>query len=332
MTPLGQIIADEIDAGGPMLLSRYMDLCLAHPDHGYYRTRNPLGKAGDFITAPEISQIFGELIGLWAADLWQRAGQPDPVALVELGPGRGTLMADAVRAARSIPGFAASARVHFVETSPVLRAEQALKVPSARWHDKVEDLPGDVPAIIIANEFFDALPIDQFDAQGVARRVAKDSAGALCWSFADAAVAGQDCPAASAIVAALAARLGALLIIDYGDTQIVHDSFQAVAAHQMVDPLHRPGQCDLTAHVDFGALARSANAAGLKVAGPVTQGSFLRQLGLDVRTATLMRANPALAEPLARAAARLADPAQMGQLFKVLALYNPCWPMPAGFG
>jgi NADH dehydrogenase [ubiquinone] 1 alpha subcomplex assembly factor 7 len=331
MTVLLPIIRAEIEQSGPMLLSRYMSLCLGHPQHGYYRKRNPLGRFGDFITAPEISQVFGELIGLWAAQLWLDAGQPDAIVLAELGPGRGTLMADALRATRTVSGFHAALQVHFVETSPVLRAEQHLRVGQAIWHDGVATLPTDRPCIVIANEFFDALPIDQFDTVGNRRCITVSTAGELTWTFPYTDVVREACPDVESILADLAARLGALLVIDYGNPASTGDTFQAVKAHQPIDPLIEPGDCDLTAHVDFSALADAARGLNLAVHGPVTQGSFLRGLGLDMRTAALARANPAKAKDLIAAAERISDPSQMGQLFKVMAICNPGWPTPSGF-
>jgi NADH dehydrogenase [ubiquinone] 1 alpha subcomplex assembly factor 7 len=321
MSPLAALIHADIAAHGPMLLSRYWQLCLAHPEHGYYRKQVPIGAAGDFTTAPEISQMFGELIGLWLADLWQRAGAPDPINLIELGPGRGTLMADAWRATKAVPGFHAAARVHFVETSPALRAEQAKRVPHATWH---EALPVDLsPALIVANEFFDALPIEQVNAADTARRVLSDGAQ-LRWSFPDEHVVREVRP----LSMALPAR-AVLLAIDYGADAVDRDTLQAVRGHRFVDPLDDPGDADLTSHVDFGALAAAFPKA--VAYGPASQGQFLRALGLDMRLAQLVRANPALAEPLRVAAARLSEPDQMGSLFKAMALCQGDWPEPLGF-
>ncbi len=289
-----------------------MAACNAH----YYATRDPLGAAGDFTTAPEISQMFGELIGGWCADLWRRAGAP-AVRLVELGPGRGTLMADLLRVAAKA-GLAPP--VHFVEMSPTLRAAQAERVPAATWHDSVDDLPADRPLLIVANEFFDALPIRQF-IDGVERLV----------SFADgrfSAPAGairEESPASLAIAGRISARLraggGAMLVVDYGYSgPATGDTLQAVRHHRYADPFTDPGETDLTAHVDFTALANAA--VGLKAHGPVGQGAFLRALGLDVRAAKLGQQAEA---------ARLAGDAQMGRLFKAMALVAPGWPNPEGF-
>lgn len=357
MTPLQRLIRDEIAARGPMPLGRYMALCLGHPDHGYYMRKVPFGQAGDFTTAPEISQVFGELIGLWAADLWLRAGRPARVHLVELGPGRGTLMADAWRATARVPGFHAAADIHFVEMSPVLRAEQAARLPHARWHADWASLPADAPLLIVANEFIDALPIERLvltDAgwawQAVDARAdgtlafvpghpaSADDLAPLAPLLADAAPGEvlELCPAGQAVAADIAGALarvgGAALLIDYGHaTRARGDTLQALARHQFADPLVAPGEADITAHVDFQALVEAAQAAGARTLGPVTQGRFLRQLGLDVRTAQLAKANPPRAEALVMAARRLADPEEMGTLFKVLALVAPQWPTPLGF-
>jgi len=333
MTPLARLIADDIRANGAMALSRFMELCLTHGEHGYYMHRDPFGTAGDFITAPEISQMFGELIGLWCADLWQRAGTPDSFALVELGPGRGTLMADIMRATRGITGFHAAARCCLLETSPALRERQARALPDAAWIDHWDALPADCPAIVLANEFLDALPIDQFDATGRQRAVTLDG-NRLAWTFPDAAVTGQDSAAAAACVTAIARHLGrtggALLVVDYGVEAIRHDTLQALAGHRAVNPLDAPGDADLTAHVDFAAVRTAAAGAGCAVFGPAAQGSFLRRLGIDLRTDRLVRRNPDRAEDLYRANRRLTHPDEMGLLFKVMAIVEASWPEPAG--
>ena len=342
-------IVAHIRAHGPMPLATYIDWCNSH----YYATRDPFGAKGDFITAPEISQVFGELIGLWVADLWQRAGSPAAFDLVELGPGRGTLMADALRATAKVPGFHEAANVHFVESSPVLRETQRQRVPRATWHESCDSFfqsssrrpstssgSGSIAAprlesvaIIIANEFFDALPIDQF-CNGALRCVSVQDEN-LRWSHdagvtttESASIGIEICTHFSGI---LANRGGALLIIDYGDDERMGDSLQALKAHMFADPLAQPGEADITAHVDFRPLAEAASEAGCATFGPITQGAFLRALGLDVRTAQLARANPARAEELMLASARLADPDQMGELFKVLCVTSPGFPKPAGF-
>ena len=353
MTPLGAEIARIIAIEGPMPVSRYMALCLQHPRRGYYVTRDPLGR--DFVTAPEISQVFGELIGLWCADSWSRLGRPDPVALVELGPGRGTLMADLLRAARIVPAFRAALRVHLVETGPVLRERQraALRdsgVPVA-WHDGVAEVP-EGPLIVVANEFLDALPVRQFVRAGGAwreRLVGLDSAGRLAFGLApepepsltpsgpDGAVIEVGAAAAD-LVAGLATRVvrhgGAILAIDYGHVRTgFGDTLQAVRAHASVDPLGTPGEADLTAHVDFPALSRAALAAGASVHGPVPQGAFLRALGIEARADALRRARPDAGAAIEAGIDRLVagGATGMGALFKVLAIASPNASPLAGF-
>ncbi len=362
---LRDVLIADIRQSGPMLISDYMRRCNAH----YYSTRLPFGRDGDFITAPDISQMFGELIGLWCADVWQRAGCPNPCALVELGPGRGTLMADALRASRSTPGFHAALQVHFVETSPLLRGQQQVAVPDACWHDDVGALlavTGDMPLIAIANEFFDALGVDQMVCQGGnwyhrvidhdlatgelllrvqlemvhAMNHAADAAGV--WPWCDTLPGEpegsirerqQGLALMNDLSFAAQARGGALLVIDYGYSQTAPgDTLQAMARHGYVDVLAEPGSADLTAHVDFQQLAAPARVNGCSVYGATTQGQFLRKLGLEPRAAQLARANPARAEEIMAQAARLADSDQMGTLFKVLAITSAAWPTPAGFG
>ncbi|QJQ33639.1 class I SAM-dependent methyltransferase [Sphingomonas lacunae] len=322
---------------------------MAYANAHYYATRDPLGADGDFITAPEISQMFGELIGLWCADLWMRAGQPD-AAWVELGPGRGTLASDALRSMRR---FGLDPAVHLVETSPVLRDQQAARVPAAVFHDDVSSLPADRPLIIVANEFFDALPIRQLvrSREGWRERVVTMDGGrfvpAIGQQPMDAAVPSllrmqppgtilESCPAGSAIMADLAGTLarqgGALLVIDYGyPATAPGDTLQAVKGHNHVDPFADLGEVDLTAHVDFGALAAVARGVGLRVSGPVGQGPFLRALGLDQRANALMAGQPDRRDAIASQRDRLAEDEQMGQLFKVMAAAAPGWPVPEGF-
>lgn len=327
---------------------------MAAANAAYYGGRDPLGRAGDFITAPEISQMFGELIGIWCAELALRAGAGDSFAYVELGPGRGTLAADALRAM----GRADLAPpVHFVETSPALRGKQRAAVPTACWHDVIESLPGDRPLLIIANEFFDALPIRQFERTGRGwreRMVVPDparGAGHYQWAL-DAADCAREIPtpltdaplgavvernpAAETIVAQLATRLarqgGALLLLDYGyEGPAVGDTLQAVTDHAHADPLAAPGTRDLTAHVDFAIVSAIARAHSLRPSPCVTQGAFLTALGIDARMASLARANPAEADALESARHRLVAPEAMGRLFRVLSARHPDWPFPAGF-
>jgi SAM-dependent MidA family methyltransferase len=338
-------LARAITLAGPMSLAQYMAAANAH----YYATRDPLGTDGDFTTAPEISQMFGELIGLWCADLWDRTGRPD-VAWVELGPGRGTLAVDAARAmakAGLVPP------VHFVETSPALRAAQAERIPAATWHDAVASLPDDRPLIVVANEFFDALPIRQLlkAANGWRERLVacqdllflpipgKPLPAGLLPPELDEAAAGsilETSPAAIAILRALAARIvaqgGAMLILDYGyNGPALGDTLQAVKGHGYANPFENPGEHDLTAHVDFGTLAAAAVTAGAEAYGPVAQGFLLSALGIDTRASALARGAPERAEQIAADRNRLIAPDQMGELFQALAITAPGWPEPAGF-
>jgi SAM-dependent MidA family methyltransferase len=343
-TPLGAHIKALIRQEGPISLSRYMALALGHPKHGYYMTRDPLGARGDFTTAPEISQMFGELIGLWAAHAWATTGAPEPVVLVELGPGRGTLMADALRAiGKAAPAFRAALSVHLVETSPVLREKQALMLASeaVEWHERIETLP-EAPLIVIANEFFDALPIDQFVHSNGAwreRQVGLEE-GRLVFGLSPALGASQSQPSVAegavlevasaglAVMKGLALRFaangGAALIIDYGPDRLgLGDTLQAMENHAFVDPLARPGEADITAHVAFEALADAAVKDGLTVDFLASQADFLESLGIKVLAETLRRNATALqAETIDGALARLTDRSErgMGSLFKVLAL------------
>jgi NADH dehydrogenase [ubiquinone] 1 alpha subcomplex assembly factor 7 len=345
MTPLEVEIRRIIAVDGPMPLGRFMTLCLAHPVHGYYVTRDPLGAAGDFVTAPEISQMFGELIGLWVACVWQQMGSPDNLALVELGPGRGTLMADALRAAKVVPEFLASIDVHLVETSPVLRQYQGrtlagLGLPLS-WHRDFAEVP-ERPLIVIANEFFDALPIEQAvcgDDGWHQRLVGTDADGRLVLALAPdrmpAAVIPdhlRGAPTGSLYewrsdrpVTELSERIvrhgGAALVIDYGHVEsATGETLQAVGGHAFAHPLARPGEVDLTAHVDFAALARTAVRTGARVHGPISQAAFLRALGIETRAAALKRATKH--GEIDAAVARLIGPGPdaMGELFKAVAV------------
>ena len=349
-TPLADEIAALIRETGPIGIDRYMALCLAHPVHGYYRTRDPLGARGDFTTAPEISQMFGELIGLWAVALQSAMGAPERLLLGELGPGRGTLMADALRALRAAaPGL--KPELHLVETSPILRAAQARTLADAAaafgaptWHDSPDTLP-EGPAIILANEFFDALPVRQFarTARGWCERVVGlGPDGRLAFGLAPEPERNLAAEGPEGVILTLpgpaldlarsfARRLrdqgGALLAIDYGHIRPgFGDTLQAVAGHRFADPLAAPGEADLTAHVDFAALARAAAAEGARVHGPVDQRDFLMALGLLARAERLkQRASPAQSLAIDAAVARLTDPGRrgMGRLFKVMALSAP---------
>lgn len=350
-TLLGHLAA-RIRAEGPLSVETYMAEALLHPRWGYYATRDPLGAGGDFITAPEVSQVFGELIGLWCVDLWQRMGAPDPVILAELGPGRGTLLADALRAARIVPAFARARRLHLVELSQVLRAAQAETLGHAEpiWHDDLSSLPPG-PLLLIANEFVDALPVRQFERGKDAwheRRVGLAPDGALTFTLDPApeaaalpsAGAGSLCeirPAAEALARALGVRLGvsggAALVIDYGYwPSACGDTLQAVRRHRPHGVLDAPGDADLTAHVDFAAFAAAAQRSGARVWGPVAQGDFLRALGIEARAAALSaHATEAQQAAIRTACRRLIDPAAMGRLFKALALTHAACPPPAGF-
>lgn len=352
--PLAQRLARRVAATGPLTLAEYMAECLLDPTHGYYTTRDPLGAAGDFTTAPEISQMFGELVGLALAQAWLDQGAPEPITLAELGPGRGTLMADLLRATRTVPGFAAAARVHLVERSPTLRAAQAERLPaSTLWHNDVADLPENRPLFLVANEFFDALPIRQFrrDAQGWREvMITHHSAGFAFALSPPAPIAALDhrladtapgdivelCPALPASVTEIARRLsqrgGCAFLIDYGGWRARGDTFQAVRAHERADPLAAPGTADLTAHVDFEAIARAARAAGAAAWGPAPQGAWLGALGIAARSDALARGIANATQRAAHEAAfrRLTAPDQMGTVFKVAALTAPDAPAPAG--
>lgn len=349
MTALGDLLVARIARTGPISLADYMADCLMHPTHGYYATRDPFGQGGDFITAPEISQMFGELIGLSLAQAWINQGSPAPVTLAEMGPGRGTLMADVLRATKSVPGFHDALTVHFIETSPVLRQAQAKVVPQAVWHDNITTLPAQ-PLLLIANEFFDALPIRQFVRAGDAWRekMVGTTDAALSFGLTAAAPIGilehrladtsegdlvEHCPALPTIMQTIgqliAAHGGAALIIDYGDWQSRGDTLQALKAHEHVDPLSTPGANDLTAHVDFAAIAE--NAAPARFTRLTTQGVFLERLGITARAQTLaqrLTGDARKAHVLAHR--RLTHPAEMGDLFKVIGIYPAAATPPAG--
>lgn len=324
MTPFERALRDRIKAEGPISVEGYMEACNAY----YYATRDPLGAAGDFTTAPEISQMFGELVGAALADLWKRAGRPADAVYAELGPGRGTLAGDALRVLRT-SGFAGG--VHFVESSPVLRDAQALTVADTEWHLEIDELPRR-PLLLVANEFLDALAVRQF-AGGVERCVTV-AAGGLAFDRDGEIV--EDSPARDKTVATIGERLvehgGAALIIDYGhERSATGDTLQAVKGHRFAPVLDRPGDQDLTAHVDFEAVARAAAGAGAAVTKVVGQGEWLIRLGIEARAQALSRSNPERAEEIAGALQRLTSAEAMGRLFKVIALHSPDWPAPAGF-
>lgn len=356
MNALSGLIQKEIATHGPITVARYMELALGHPEHGYYPTRDPLGAGGDFITAPEVSQMFGELIGLWAAVTWAQMGKPASFILAELGPGRGTLMADALRAARAQEGFADAAQLHLIETSPTLRRcqQDALGHATPQWHDDMTTLP-EGPLIVLANEFFDALPVRQFMCNGGVwhERLITNSAQGIdnCFSFTLAEGATNDiglpaaadgtiretCTPGEALAAALGSRFatagGAALIIDYGYGHPgTGDSLQAVKAHAYADPLTDPGNADITAHVDFTALAEAARNADAAAYGPLGQGMFLLALGIAQRAEALSTPQDAAGrDKIETALRRLIAPSEMGTLFKVLALADPDLGPPPGF-
>ncbi|MCJ8190880.1 SAM-dependent methyltransferase [Sphingomicrobium aestuariivivum] len=296
----------------------------------YYASRDPLGKGGDFTTAPEISQMFGEMVGACLADCFLRAGAPADAAYCELGPGRGTLASDALKLLRGV-GF--SGPTHFVETSPALRAEQERRHPTAVWHDSVDDLP-ECPLLIVANEFFDALPTRQFIGEEERRVVMMD--GKLAFE-PEGEVAREASEVATDIAFRLAAHLaqhgGAALVIDYGYAGgEQRDTLQAVKRHEKVDPLSAPGEADLTTHVDFVALARAAQEAGARTSRVISQGNWLETLGLGPRAMTLAGNNPERADDIAAQRRRLSSDDGMGTLFKVMAIHHRGWPVPAGLG
>ena len=351
MTSLKSLIEQRVASDGPMTMADFMAECLLHPTLGYYTTAVPFGRDGDFITAPEISQMFGELVGLCLAQAWLDQGAPAPFALVELGPGRGTLMADILRATARVPGLHAAMQVHLVEVSPRLRHEQvrALAGIAVTHHDHLETVP-DLPLFLMANEFFDALPVRQFlrSNAGWNERLIGLQQGQLGFGLSDqippsllperfeATPPGtivEICPQAGSVMMDIGARLrkrgGLALIIDYGDWRSRGDTVQAMRHHAYVDLFDTPGQADVTAHVDFEALALAAQDVPHRYA---TQGQFLIELGIQARAEILARklTGPGLQNHLS-ALRRLTHNAEMGTLFKVLALFGPNAPAPAGF-
>ena len=356
MTPLHALLLRRIRTAGPITLAEYMADCLLHPTYGYYATRDPFGVGGDFTTAPEISQMFGELLGLSLAQTWIDQGSPPRISLAELGPGRGTLMADVLRATRGVPGFPAAAEVHLIEASATLRGVQAATLGGYApiWHDHPDALP-DQPLYLIAKEFSDALPIRQFqrDPQGWRERLVGISGDSLIFGLSDPAPVPalahrlpdttpgdivELCPAAAPITASIAQTVahhgGAAIIIDYGGWRSRGDTFQAVQSHAPTDPLQSPGEADLTAHVDFEALAMAAQQAAPQTAHSqlIPQGVLLERLGITARAEALAKrltGNP-LASQIA-AHRRLTHPAEMGNLFQALALYPVGQTPPPGF-
>ena len=341
MTGLEQIIRAEIARSGPISTAHYMQLCLGHPTLGYYTTRDPLGSAGDFTTAPEISQMFGEMLGVWAATAWTSMACPD-FSLIELGPGRGTLMADMLRV---LDRAGASPQVWMVETSPALRAEQARRVPGAQWANTLADVP-EGPAILIANEFLDALPVHQYLRTPTGWREQQIGLvnDALAFGLSEPVPernVNRDwfevSPLADSITDAIVTRLknapGAALLIDYGYTATdMPDglTLQALRRHQPVSPLHNPGECDLTWLIDFDRVGQRLGALGIP-ANLIPQGPFLASLGIGQRAQSLAQATPDQVEAIADALERLTAPDQMGTLFKVLGAVSPGLPTPPGF-
>ena len=354
MTPLERRLVARIAASGPMPLPDWMAACLMDPEHGYYATRDPFGAAGDFTTAPEISQMFGELLGLCLAQAWLDQGAPAPFTLAEMGPGRGTLMADVLRATQGVPGFHAGAAVVLVEASPALRRLQADRLGTGpaggiRWADGVDGLPDDRPLFLIANEFLDALPIERYrregfgwtrrwvgveggvpvfvdrpDAAGPGARFAADAPGQVV----------EVCPALAPVAARLSATLrargGAALVVDYGGWRSSGDTLQALRGHAFAPPLSTPGEADLTAHVDFEALALAAGPD--LCTGMTAQGALLERLGIAARADRLAERLSGNALAAHRAAQRrLTHPQAMGALFKAMALHPPGTPPPPGF-
>jgi NADH dehydrogenase [ubiquinone] 1 alpha subcomplex assembly factor 7 len=354
--PLAARLKQRIAEDGPISVHDYMEACLADRRAGYYVTRQPIGKDGDFITAPEVSQMFGELIGVWVAAMWQAIGEPSPAVIAELGPGRGTLMADALRAWRSVPKLLDSISIALIETSPVLRdiQRETLRHSPAplRWCETIEQAPQG-PLIVIANEFVDALPVRQIVRhEGVWRERCVTIGGDGSFVFCGGALVGgavplaggndnaiiETRPAVASLLSALAERAKqapvAALIADYGHVETaVGDTLQAVRNHRFADPLASPGEVDITAHVDFAALKQTATDLGLYVSGPMPQGEFLLKLGLESRCQRLLLgATEDQRAALLSGAARLTDPRQMGLLFKVLALQSTGLAPPPPFG
>jgi NADH dehydrogenase [ubiquinone] 1 alpha subcomplex assembly factor 7 len=350
---LGDRIVNLIKTQGPLSVAQFMTIALHDPTDGYYATHHPFGIDGDFITAPDISQMFGELAGLWCAQVWMTQHKPARTRLVELGPGRGTLMADAVRACKLVPDFIGSVEIVLVEASPVLRAKQRERLEGCgmrvSWSERLED--GGRPLLLIANEFFDALPVRQYVAteRGWCERlVVADAQGGLAFALApfpssigaDAnAIPGsvyESSPAAEALAEqigrAIARHGGGALIVDYGYAERSSgETLQAVGRHQFKDVLESPGSIDISAHVDFAGLADAARHGGAQTFGPIGQGQFLESLGIGARAENLCQLNRAEASLIMQAVDRLVGPDQMGSLFKVLAILPPNTPPPPGF-
>ena len=324
MTPLERALRERIEAEGPITVEAYMEACNSY----YYATRDPLGARGDFTTAPEISQMFGEIIGAALADCWKRAGAPAEAVYVELGPGRGTLASDALRVLQSTDF---SGEVHLVETSPILRETQRAALPGACVHESVDELPAK-PLLLVANEFLDSLPVcqhveaDERRVTAVADRLAYDRDGEIV----------ETSPAREEALGSVARRVaehgGVALLIDYGhERSAPGDTLQAVRGHAFASVLDNPGEQDLTAHVDFEALRNAALENGAKVTNLVAQGEWLRRLGIEARAEALEKTNPDKADDVRSALKRLTAKDEMGELFKVVAIHSAEWPVPAGF-
>jgi NADH dehydrogenase [ubiquinone] 1 alpha subcomplex assembly factor 7 len=341
-------LAAQIATGGPISVAQYMSACLHDPDFGYYATRPAIGEAGDFITAPMVSQMFGELLGVWAAASWELMGQPQEVRLVEMGPGDGTLMSDILKTLRHAPAMLEAAEVWLVETSEPLRALQAGRLgEQVRWAQSLADVPHGAPLILIANELLDCLPARQFLRTPIGwaeQVVGLDAEGELTFGLASTpastllpeATPGQlfeQSPAQAALGAELGARIaadgGAALLIDYGRAEPgFGDTLQALKRHEKVDPLHRPGEADLTVHADFPAVMSAAQAEGAKAA-ILTQGEFLARMGIGQRAEALVAAAPNRTAVIGRQLTRLIATDEMGELFKVCAIHSPDWTPPA---
>ena len=355
---LAERIAQIIEMQGPISVAQFMSIALHDPVNGYYAQHDPIGIGGDFTTAPEISQMFGELIGAWIVQVWREQGAPSPARLVELGPGHGTLMADVLRAARLDAEFLSSIEITLIETSARLRAAQAKRLKDTavviHWAERFDDSLADRPLFVLANEFFDALPIRQFvhtERGWCERMVGLDRQRSLAFALVPLSRqlnipaergrprGGDICetsPGGEAIILQIAnaiAQRGAALIFDYGygANAGFGETLQAVAAHKFANVLQKPGEADLSSHVDFAALARAAENTGTKTYGPVTQGALLEALGIEVRAECLARANPEQADSIAAAVKRLISSAQMGTLFKALAILPKGAPRPPGF-
>lgn len=353
MTLLTKILRRKIEEQGPLSVHDYMEMALSHPEYGYYFRQNPFGKSGDFVTAPEVSQMFGELVGLWCIDVWSKLGAPATFNIVELGPGNGTLMVDALRSGTLVPEFIDAAQVHLVETSEQLRTRQKTEINhhSIYWHTDIPPLDTD-PVIFIANEFFDALPIHQYEAlsgEWYERCVDwKEDKLTFCLSKEpekqlrappdlDGTLVLETCPIGIDIINMICQYLkisgGAALIIDYGSSEALYgDSFQAVRDHTHQHPLEDPGLSDLTAHVKFPQLIEEAQKHAVKVHGPTSQGRFLERLGIEARAGLLKRsATEDQQKSIASDLRRLTSAVEMGTLFKVLTISHNLTAPPEGF-